>query len=374
MHKKLLIGLLLLATSVRAEGLRVFYFGNSLTGCSDPDWHGELGASAGKEWTAVASLGAGWQLWQHRHELQSSGVSLDRGSRGDLTIPPEQVKDAKGRLRRFFTEKWDAVVLQPFSMGLTWKCSEMWGTKFGQETDVGDIASAADIIAIYLRLNPQGKVFIYQNWPAMQAGKVPPADQLPPWAVKMKAAGKELRAAEFPDRAGFDYAKEWAQAQHDPSPDPTKFWLQKNARSKDYHDKLFAALQARCPELWKSGRLRVIPVADIYLALHGKMKSGQFPGCADVGDFYTDVQHIRGGLPRYTVAAAFYASLFDEPPGKLDWKLYNSEERYQAMRFQKDDPHHDRGELFTITAERAKLVNDTIWEVLNSHPHAKATR
>lgn len=30
------------ACGEEAERLRVFYFGNSLTGCSDPLWHGEL--------------------------------------------------------------------------------------------------------------------------------------------------------------------------------------------------------------------------------------------------------------------------------------------------------------------------------------------
>jgi len=118
----------------------------------------------------------------------------------------------------------------------------------------------------------------------------------------------------------------------------------------------------------------VIPVGDIFLALHRKMKAGQFPGCNNIADYYTDVQHIRGGLPRYTVAAAFYTCLFDERPDKLDWKLYNSEERYRARKFQGDDPFHDRGELFEITPERAKLVNDTIWQVIQSHPYAKGGR
>jgi len=369
---------LLLSGAVRgqeAERLRAFYFGNSLTGCSDPGWHGELGASAGKDWVAEVSAGAGWQLWQHRHELRGSGVPLDRGSNGDLTIDPREVKNAKGRLRRFFNETWDAVVLQPFSMGLTWTCTEMWGVTFEKETDVGDIASAADIIGVYLALNPKGRVFIYQNWPAMEAGKVPPDDQLPLWAVEMKKraekAGKSLRAAEFPDRAAFDYEQAWAKATYAPSDDPKRFWMQKNPRSKDYHDQLFAALKKRFPQLWQSGRLRVIPVGDIFLALHRKMKAGEFPGCTDIGDFYTDVQHIRGGLPRYTVAAAFYASLFGEHPGRLGWKLYNSEARYAAVRFFGNDPHHDRGELLEITPERARIVNDTVWEVITRHPDAK---
>jgi hypothetical protein len=355
-----------------ADPVNGYYFGNSLTGCSDPKWHEELGRSAGREWKSWAFLGAGWQLWQHRHALQHSGVDMKRDSRGDLTIDPGQIQQSTGfNTRQFYTMKWDAIVLQPFSMGLTWKCQEMWGTKFDQETDVGDIASAIGMIDIYLSLNPQGRVLIYQDWPAMEAGQIPPEDQLPDWAKKMKAASGKLRTAEFPDRAAFDYEKSWARDKYEPSSDPEKFWLRKNARSKDYHDRVFAALKEHYPELWKSGRLRVIPVGDIFLALHRKMKAGEFPGCADVSEFYTDVQHIRGGLPRYTVAAAFYAGLFRECPDKLDWKLYNSLERYREAEKGADDPYHDRGELLEITPERARIVNDIIWEVTNSHPDAK---
>lgn len=349
-----------------------YYFGNSLTGCSDPKWHKEFGASAGKEWETWAFLGAGWQLWQHRHALQNAGVDMQRDDNGDLTIDPDLIQGGlPWNVKQFYESRWDAIVLQPFSMALTWKCDSMWGVEFDKETDVGDIASASDIIEIYLALNPQGKVHIYQDWPAMKAGKVPPPDQLPEWAKKPNA---RLKGAEFPLRDEFDYEQAWAQAKYEPSPDPDRVWFQKNARSRDYHTKLFAALKERFPKLLEEGRLRVIPVGDIFLALHRKMKAGEFPGCTDIEEYYTDVQHIRGGLPRYTVAAAFYAGLFNEHPGKLDWTLYNSLERYQAGHKGPDDPSHDRGELLDITPERAKIVNDTIWQVTTSHPDARPAR
>ena len=266
--------------------------------------------------------------------------------------------------RRFFGEKWDAIVLQPFSMGLTWKCTQMWGVKFAKETDVGDIECAGDLIGMYLGLNPQGRVFVYQDWPAMKSGKIPPPEKRPDWA---KQPGVRIAEAEFPLREEFDYEQAWAIGKYEPSSDAEKFWFQKNPRSKDYHDRLFAAIKARYPKLWEAGRLRVIPVGDIFLTLHRKMKSGQFPGCKDVGEFYTDVQHLRGGLPRYTVAAAFYASLFNDAP-TLDWKLYNDESRYQPDKF------HDALPLLEITPERAKIVHDTIWEVINSHTGANPVR
>jgi len=74
------------AQDTTPPALRTYYFGNSLTGCTDPDFHADLGKSGGVQWTAEANLGAGWQLWQHRHEISEGGVAFDRGSKGALTI------------------------------------------------------------------------------------------------------------------------------------------------------------------------------------------------------------------------------------------------------------------------------------------------
>lgn len=356
----------------KPQRLRTYYFGNSLTGGSDPKWHKELGASVGKEWEAWAFLGAGWQLWQHRHALQNGGVEMKRDDKGALTIDPESIKHSTGwNVKQFYQMKWDAIVLQPFSMGLSFKAEKMWRVDFGQETDVGDVAAGKDLIDIFLSINPKGKVYVYQDWPSMRPGKLPSAAELPEWAVEMKKRAGKIGTAEFPDREGFDYEQKWLRDKYSPTTDLKRHWLQKNARSKDYHRKVFAALKEKSPKLWEEGRLRVIPVGDVFMALHRKMVAGESPGCTDIKDYYTDVQHIRGGLPRYTVAASFYAVMFGEHPGKLDWKLYNSLERYQAGRKGPDDPHHDRGEIFEITPERAKIVNDTIWQIVTTHPFTR---
>lgn len=205
--------------------MRAFYFGNSLTGVSNPDWHEDLGQSAGKQWQNAAWLGAGWQLWQHREQ--------------------------------------------------------------------------------------------------------------------------------------FNYEARWQQ-KYDPKTE--KPWISHVNRTQDFSYQVFRGLQERFPELSRAGRLRMIPAGDLFLELDKRMLAGQVPGCRDIRDFYTDVQHIRFGLPRYTAAAMFYACLFAEPPDKLDWKIYNDRAKYG------DDPHHDGGELLPITPENVKAVNNTIWRVLNNHP------
>ncbi len=365
--KKLtILALLCIAATANAQGpdkVHAYYFGNSLIGCSDPKDHENLAKTAGKEWKTWAFLGAGWQLWQHRHALQNAGVEMKRNNNGDLTIDPGSVKHSTGwNTKQFYNDAWDAIVLQPFSMALTWKCSEMWGTKFKRETDVGDIECAIDLIAIYRKLNPEGRVFIYQNWPAMKPGTVPPEAERPEWAKKPKV---RIAKAEFPLRDKFDYEQAWLKATYKPSPDPKRVWFQENARSKDYHIKLFDAIKEKHTDLWQAGRLRVIPVGDIFLELHRKAKAGQFDGIMDIGEYYTDVQHLRGGLPRYTVAASFYACLFNERPDKLDWKIYNDVSRYG------EDRSHDALPILEITPERAKIVHDIIWNVVNNLPDAK---
>jgi hypothetical protein len=53
-----------------------------------------------------------------------------------------------------------------------------------------------------------------------------------------------------------------------------------------------------------------------------------------------------------------------EKPDLLDFAIYNDPEKYGP------DIHHDRGKVIPITPERARVLHETIWEVLKSHPHA----
>ncbi len=343
------------------EKLRTFYFGNSLTGCTNPQWHEELGQSAGKEWVTDIMAGAGWPLWMHRRELRPGEAGLSTGPRGDLALDPEFVEDASFKAKKFYRGcPWDAIVLQPFSSSLTRVVTKMWGTEFDKPTDVGDIAAASDIIELFLKTNAQGRVYIYTDWPPMEGGEIPPEDERPEWARK---EGVRIARAEFPRRDAFDYEHEWLEKKFSQD-HPDRPWLD-NGRCQDYHYQLFEALKEKFPKLWAEGRLRMIPTGDIFMALERKMKAGEVPGIDSIGEYYTDVQHIRAGLPRYTAAASFYAVMFEEHPKALDWRIYNDESRYG------EDPHHDKYPFVEITPERARIVNDTVWELVNKHPYAR---
>ncbi|MCU0982756.1 MAG: hypothetical protein MUF25_26645 [Pirellulaceae bacterium] len=177
----------------KPDAVRVFYFGNSLTGSSMPALHEQLGKSAGKQWTC------------------------------DVTLDENLAQSAAFKPKAFLGGKWDAIVIQIFGSRLHHVTDSMWGSKFDGPVDVGDVAAASDIIRIFLKRNPQGKVFIYTV---------------------------------------------------------------------------------------------------------------------------------------YAVAALFYAAIFEEKPDRLDFSSYNDPQKYGP------DVHHDRGEILPITPERAKLVPETVWEVL----------
>lgn len=341
--------------------MRVFYFGNSLTGSSMPALHEELGRSAGKQWVCDAFLGAGWQSWQHRNELWRalgrpvSAATQDASSRGELTLDDSLAKSATFKPKAFLGGQWDAIVIQIFGSRLHHVTDSMWGSTFDGPVDVGDVAAASDIIRIFLQNNPQGKVFIYTVWPNMPSGKVPPDDQLPQWAIEMKERFGGIRTAEFPDRDAFDYAAQWNKPYQG---DFDKPWVGNICRTRDYTSQVFHGIKANFPDLWKQRRLIMLPGGELFFELDKKLQAGAMPGVATIKDFYTDVQHIRAGLPAYSIAALFFAAIFEEKPDALDFQIYNNPQKYG------EDPHHDRGEILPITDERAKVVHQTIWEVL----------
>ena len=350
----------------KSNAIRVFYFGNSLTGSAMPAFHEELGKSAGKQWICDVFAGAGWQSWQHRNELwRAMGQAVDAetqsaSSRGDLTLDEDLAADAAMKPKRFFAGQWDAIVIQVFGSRLHHVTDRMWGSTFDGAVDVGDVAAAGDIIRIFLKKNPQGKVFIYTVWPNMRSGEVPPDDQLPKWAVEMKQRSGRIRTAEFPDREGFSYAAQWNKPYKG---DFDKPWIGNIARTRDYTNQVFEGVKKNFPELWEQGRLVRIPGGELFFELDKKMQAGAMPGLATIEDYYTDVQHIRAGLAAYSVAALFYAAIFEQKPDSLDYTIYNNPEKYGPDLF------HDRGEILPITPEQAKVLHETIWEVVTKHPY-----
>jgi hypothetical protein len=347
----------------RLERVAVFYFGNSLTGSTAPELHTALGKSASREWVWDSLPVAGGQLWQYRDQFQLDG-KIEKPA--DFAANPGLAAKAPYHAQRFLTGDWDAVVLQPFGMGLRLERDEMWGRTYDAPRDFGDIAAAKYLIDLALVKNPACRVLIYQDWPGLTIA----GEAFGHAGAGLAKTGKELSHRQMePVRRSCDFPREWLR-RYDPE---AVTWLA-GGQSRDYDQRLMGELIQAYPKLWAEGRLRMIPVGDIYYALDRKMRAGQVPGVVNLGEFYTDTLHHRAGMPAYTCAATFFTLLFGEKPHGLDHTLYNHQDAYGKDWGHGKDQHNDSGTVLEITPERAKAVNDTIWEVVNAHPYTRFSK
>jgi hypothetical protein len=337
--------------------VNAFYFGNSLLENAMPPFHVESGRSAGREWHTGALVGPGWTIFMNLHALEHNRhVWSSRGS--------GNVQDV---LR---TQPWDAVVVQPFGwFGLHRKATDLAGwikeAERGEYAeDIGDVESAGRIFTHFLKAHAEGECLLYEQWPELPKRLGPDGK---PYKEPTPGPGGQGDTDWAPDREGFDYVAHWETVTYDAA----KRWEGETFRTRDYFHRLMEELKGRLPDLWRQGRLRCIPVAEVYGALEKKMRAGRVPGHKGIAWFYTDTIHQRMGLPRYTIAATFYAVLFRDRPHNLDWQIYNHAEKYlrctEETRFYSHKP--DMGEFCPITPDLAQAVNDTIWEVVTTHPY-----
>jgi hypothetical protein len=329
--------------------LRVYYFGNSLTGNTMPTFHEALGQTAGREWVVARSQGPGWQVWQHLY-LENAQRHRDRIAAGG----------------------WDAIVVQPFGGRLFHEVvTEMWQgkVKFDGPTDVGDLHGTAGLIELLLEGNFNGRALVYSDWPGITVKVSKEQNEL---SKDLKHAVRWHEIME-PFRRAFDYEQKWLAEYNEDEAAQKVPWKREAIASRDHDYQLMEALKERFPDLWKEGRLELIPAGDVFLALDRRFRDGAARGIRQIGDYYANGVHIRSGCPRYTVTATFYATLFRARPHGLDWKVYND----QSTHLNKDKwicCEKDLGVHLEITPERAKLINDTIWEVVAGHPYTGVER
>jgi len=348
------------------QQVRALYFGNSFLENSVPWFQPTLAKSAGKELKVQAFLGPGWQIWMHVDAMR---------------------RNPEGHARKTLTSgQWNAVVIQHFGThpGLkdNVRKSVFLNQQFDEPRDVSDLASASEIIDLLLKSAQKPEdvhVFIYNSWPGMP-GVADLQKRIQEEAEKsLSQAGrsreeilKELKERKptpeemEPLVRAFNYADHWlGRYQWNPQVP----WESKNAHSRDYVTRLMEELWAKYPDLAKTGRLRLIPNGEVFLALDRKARAGQLPGIDNIGRFYTDGGHVRCGLPRFTLAATCYAVMFGEHPGRLDYAIYNDKENYRNEKLPQPGYVHwpDLGQLIEITPERAKVVTDTVWEVVRQN-------
>lgn len=366
----LLAGLLISLSSVTAqsEPLKVYYLGNSFLENSIPQFHPTLARSAGLDMNIATSLGPGWQIWMQVDAFGKSRANVKK----DLV-----------------SGDWNAIVIQHFGKpGLVNVTGHMFDgpgrVTFDPAKDIGDIASAGEIIDLFLTNHPnQGRVFIYNSWPTIP-GASEFMNRVRDEAAKSliaKGESREETLKKVKDRKPtpeemqslirtFEYAAEWEGKY---VPDPKVPHKAQRAHSRDYVAQMLEGLKTKYPKLWEENRLAMIPCGEVFFELDKKLRAGQMPGVESIGVFYRDGGHVRAGLPRYTLGATCFAVMFGKHPEAVDWKVYNNLENYKNENLPVKGYVHqpDLGVLLEITPERAKIVNDTIWEVVSKHAYTR---
>jgi hypothetical protein len=169
-----------------------------------------------------------------------------------------------------------------------------------------------------------------------------------------------LKAAEEPWNTFYGFAQKWP-----------------HTHSRPHNYALLEGLKKEFTKMWAEGRLGMIPVGDVMLALHRKIRDGAMPPLKSVQQFSEG--HMRSGLPRYMLGATFYAVLFKEHPKNLDASVYADRENYihdvNGLNKPLGGKHYvhipDLGRHIPITPERKEVVDDTIWEVVKGHPYTQ---
>ena len=355
----LIVAATTLAAHAAAPGstdrVSAFYIGNWMQESSMPFFQPALGKSAGKEWNAASMAGFRNTLYMNLYGFKEGWTFKDRSTWSSFGVKP---------LKEVFTDNaWNALVVQPYGwMGLHRSTSEMgnWAnqelaTVLGTD-DFGDVASIVGMYEFFHKQHPDIELLVFQSWPELEIKIGPDGTPL----KEETAAGPDLA----PDREGFDYVKHWETVRYQPeNNEKGQSW-----QTRDYSERLMKELADRLPDLAKAGKLRCIPVGEVYNALEKKIRAGAVPGIKSVTSFYSDRGHQRMGLPRYIAAATCYAVLFKDKPHGLDWSLYNDPKAYRSITYP-NTPHEPHlGTLVPITPELAAVVNDTVWEVVSKHP------
>lgn len=359
----------LAAAAEPIESVNAMYFGNSFLENSMPQFHTILGKGAGVDWKLQASIGPGWPIRLHVSSFEANKYT------------------ARARL---FSDECDTVLIHHFVAAHKYVTPYYWdgpGRKWIiPPGDVGAVASAAHIIELHQSAHPDGRAVIYSSWPAvpgmrdfekrvkdelMQSAQA--HDENREESLKQIKERKLTFAEMEPILRAFDYQTEWLR----PYPINGDFNEQVAAsHTRAYYKVMMEELKERFPKMWKEGRLALIPNGEVMFALDQKMRAGEMPGVPCVGYYKRDGGHVRGGLPRYTLAATCFAVMFQRHPECLDYKIFNDKDNYRNENLRKmpdANPIYchlpDVGTILEITPERKKLVDDTIWEVVTHHPY-----
>ncbi len=104
-------------------------------------------------------------------------------------------------------------------------------------------------------------------------------------------------------------------------------------------------------ENYKKGKpAKLIPVGHAMYVLEQKIRAGLAPGLTSMWQAYDDGVHVNN-LGNLFVASTYYATLFGEDPTPLPFGMFAGPEQ-----------------KIKLTPELAKLVRESVWQVVATHP------
>ncbi len=204
---------------------------------------------------------------------------------------------------------WDVLSLQPFDRHL--------------DDKDGDLAMAGNFIDLALKRSPNLQVYVYSRWPR-----------------KDKAKDGSLV---------LDFKTKWLRKY-------TGGW-DETEETRDYFERVVAGLRKAYEG--KAKPVLMVPVGDVLLELHERMKAGRVPGFNDIAQVYVDGIHFNN-VGSYVVGTTFYATMFRDDPRGMTAAPYN----------EKLDSKNDR----LIDLKLAAAIQDAVWTVVSKHPLAGIRR
>ena len=121
---------------------------------------------------------------------------------------------------------------------------------------------------------------------------------------------------------------------------------------KNEYELMTLALRKRVP---MEKPIKMIPAGHVMALLGQKMQAGLVPGLTSVHDLYADGVHLNN-IGAYTAACTWYATLFGKSPVGLPVGEYQGDKGKTASA------------SLTISDELAKVIQETVWEVVATHP------
>jgi len=267
-----------------------------------------------KDFVKLAKDGGEEVIWG-RHMIPGCPIRGLWGAKGGFQKPP--FGHWQKALRDF---EWDVVTMQPFC---PFPGEYEHALLFAKET---------------IKKSPEALICIYAQWPHINQG--------PDWDQAFTRPTRQSKGANSAKMPDFSYNHVVDTA----VPPELRERYRENSLRNDYEVIVYglrANLKSKKPAV-------LIPAGHAMQLLGQKMQAGLVPGYRTPWDFYSDGCHVNNDAS-YLVACAFYATIFGKSPVGLPVGGYQGKPGFR------DDGVH-------ISPEMARIIQETVWEVVATHP------